>query len=246
MSDTDIKLDKYREVLHSSKLFSELKECLDKFRIVKIRCLALGSFSEEFPAKYQLSLLLEILDCIGTNVKVSIYDPAFNDKDEKYIAHKHWQIVETEEHVDSTDGVTLFYMPHAPLDLTEEVIKREKPQLILGNELSQHTDRYTERQLYEKYPVLSKLVYNSKHYNRVSISEDDKDGFVKQESRKSRRRKNKWCLNGSSIDYSSVESYFNDGVNLITNFRSADIDAIKEGQEQWNHSFSDLALFEIK
>lgn len=240
-----------REVIHSSQLLAELKTCLGKFDIRKIRCLALGSFAEDFPAKYQLALLLEMLDAIGAgagaDVEVSIYDPVFNESDKEFIgAQDNWQIVEVERYDEAAKGVTLFYMPHAPLDLTEEVLAREKPQLILGNELSRHTDRYTEQQLHEKYPLLSKLVYNSKNYNGAAAAANrPDDGFVKQESKRARRRKNnRWCP--PDIDYSSIDSYFNEGVTLITDFMSANTNAIKEKQEQWNHSFSDLALFEIK
>lgn len=253
-------IDSYREVIRKSDLFGKTIECLQSYNISKIRCLALGSFAEEFPAKYQLALLLEILDNINTIKEVSLYDPVFNEVDKLFIKEQsNWHIVEQEHYQDTGNcGETLFYMPHAPLDLTEEVIKREKPKLILGNEMSQHTDRYTEKQLYDKYPLLSKLVYGSKNYSKVSnpkinVSAEG-DGFVRQESKKSRRRKNKWHIEPTVIDYSSVPSYFADGLIMITNYKSSStsedgenttVDLIKKGQEQWNHSFSDLSLFEI-
>ncbi|SCU98440.1 LADA_0H13036g1_1 [Lachancea dasiensis] len=231
-------LQERRAIIHRSRMFKALSEELDPFLkdITKIRCLAIGSFHEEFAALYQLALLLELLDLInpgGASFKVSIYDPVFTDADRKFIGNmgSDWTIDEKCPWDPENSSNVLFFLPHAPLDLTQNILISEKPKFFLANHIAKHVDRYTRAQLALKYPVLAKL-------NHVLASSDPHpdSGFKPFVSRKA-RRKQKHQPQESEIDYDKIETYFQE-VQVITDFSGG-----RSLMDQpWINSFSDLAL----
>lgn len=227
------RLEGCRAVVRESAMFRELKETLVPFagEIDGIRCLALGSFHEDLPARYQLALLLELEELLG-GVSVSLYDPAFTEDDIGYLKKRGYTI---EESGGFRDGM-LHFLPHAPLDLTEQVLIAEQPRLLLANNIVQHTDRYTKARLHEKYPTVSKLLHvleraASTHTNAV-------DQFTTFVSKKKRR--NKKVFKEPVIDYDSVKSYFSH-CSIITDFQRG---ALLRDQP-WNNSFSDLTFHHI-
>ncbi|SCU90151.1 LAME_0E07272g1_1 [Lachancea meyersii CBS 8951] len=236
-------LQERRCIVRKSKMFKTLQSQLEAFslKIRQIRCLAIGSFFEEFAALYQLALLLELVDFLNANnetaVKVSIYDPVFTDADKKFIADQGetWSIVEEiSQNSESAIGV-LFFLPHAPLDLTENVLALEKPHILLANHVAKHVDRYTKAQLFNKYPKLAKLNQFLTSQNQPVAS--DFQPFVSKRAR--RKRKNN--ITEEPIDYDSIEAYF-EKVNVLTDFGGGDLLA----NQPWLNSFSDLALHQIQ
>lgn len=227
------RLEGCRSVVRGSAMFRELSEKLVPFagEIDGIRCLALGSFHEDVPARYQLALLLELEELIG-GVSVSLYDPAFTADDIGYLQKRGYIVSENEGF---RPGI-LHFLPHAPLDLTEQVLRTEQPRLLLANNIVQHTDRYTKARLHEKYPTVSKLL----HVLVASApdSAQANDQFTTFVSKKKRR--NKKVFKEPVIDYDSVKSYFTN-CSIVTDFQGG---ALLRDQP-WNNSFSDLAFHHI-
>ena len=178
----------YREIIKQSKLYKDIKESLpDEISI--IRCLALGSPSESKNAKYQLALLLELQDLF--DAKISIYDPVFNEKDKELL--KEFKI---EDEFISDSNTTLYFLPHASLELTEDIINNNKTKYFLANDMITHTDRLTKRKLADTYPTLSILVHLLD-----TPTKKENDGFTTV----SRRKKFKEPI----IEYNIDSVYFN-------------------------------------
>ncbi|CUS20231.1 LAQU0S01e01970g1_1 [Lachancea quebecensis] len=235
---------KHRETVRSSEMFKNLKKHLEPHRkdISRVRCLAIGSFHEEFAALYQLGLLLETCDYLASSedkpIRVSIYDPVFTKSDQEFIknAGSNWSIDEETPWESSEAQSVLYFLPHAPLDLSERVMTLDRPYLWLANHIVKHTDRYTKLQLFDKYPVLSKLL-NSVTDVKESVPGSDFQPFV---SRKNRRR-NKMRVQERVIDYTSVPAHFSK-CSILTDFGNGKMLA----DQPWVNSFSDLTLHIIE
>lgn len=236
----DVSLAKHRETVRSSEMFKNLKEHLEPHRkdIRRVRCLAIGSFHEEFAALYQLALLLETCDHLkpseGEPIRVSVYDPVFTTSDQDFIKNlgPDWSVDEETPWEPSEARYVLFFLPHAPLDLTERVVTLDRPHLWLANHIVKHTDRYTKFQLFDKYPVLSKLL-NSLVNAQESVPDSEFKPFV---SRKN-RRKNKTRIQEQVIDYSAIPTHFSK-CKILTDFNNGKTLA----DQPWINSFSDLTL----
>lgn len=246
-----------RDIVHRSSMFKELCDSLEPYRntIIRVRCLAIGSFHEDLAARYQIALLQELIDFIlggeQEEMSVSIYDPVFTKDDLDYIHEMgpSWSV--DEKAPDWAQGIThnqtLFFLPHAPLDLTEQVLRTEQPNLWLANNVVTHTDRYTKLQLHEKYPVISKLLHSleteektlktDQPLSKPTESNDEFTTFVSR--RKKRANKNKF--KEPIIDYDSVTSHFK-RCKIITTFREGSF--LKN--QPWLNSFSDLTLHLIE
>lgn len=238
-------LEDARNVIRESEFLESLCKSLEGQHVDRVRCLALGSFHQDSPARFQLALLLELLSSLNVT-RCSLYDPAFDEEDLAYIkGQDHWSVdAESPFAVDKPDSI-LFFLPHAPLDLTEKIISKESPRIWLANHLVQHTDRYTKTQLHDKYPLISKLVnyIDLKTLNKTKTgNEIDEEGFqqfTSSRKRNAKARKNKFKQ--PSIDYKSVDSYFTD-CSIINDFRNGSLLTNKP----WLNSFSDLTLHMIE
>lgn len=245
-------LQSYREIIRESDMFISLQQELTKYRneIYNIRCLAIGSFSDDFPAKYQLALLLELIKFLteeDKTIRVSVYDPIFTETDLKYIkTHQPtWKTTEIVDKKTFSPESTLFFLPHAPLDLTEFILKDEEPRIYLANNIVQHTDRYTKFQLYEKYPLLSKLMHvleaSKKEEPKKDKDSSASDGFTTFVSKKNRKQKSKYKFVEKTIDYESISSSFTK-CTIKTTFD----DGKQLKDKPWVNSFSDLTLHVIE
>lgn len=221
-------LEKKKHTIKSSTLYENISQTLQPHKISKIRCVALGSPSQEEPALYQLALLLLIVE--ENSIKsqnVSVYDPVFTQLDIDFFKSLNFEV--SEDYLPKDDEATLFFLPHAPLNLTNSVILSQNPKLLLSNNIQTHTERLTKLELFEKYPIMSKLV------NLLQPQGDKTDGFeavVKKKSRKSQRNK----FVEPTIDYSKIDSYF-ENIEIIS-FKD-----FEEGE--WLNSFTDLAFHRI-
>ena len=237
-------LQRCRTEVQESRMFADLTTHLEphKERLTRIRCLALGKFHEEAPARWQLALLLELVDYLGHEVQCSLYDPAFTAEELSYVEQlgERWSVDEQSPWSTESSDKLLFFLPHAPLSLTESVVEAEQPRLWLANQLVQHTDRYTKAQLFEKYPLISKLVSYLDSGSKVgTASTDGFSAFVPKRSR--RQRRNKAVYREPDIDYGSVKSYFT-GCTVLTDFSGGELLRDKP----WLNAFSDLALHRIE
>lgn len=241
-----------RKVIKESAMLEDLFQALapHKDSIDKVRCLAIGSFYEDFPARYQLALLLELVEFLAgeaqRTISVSVYDPVFSSEDLGFISEmgSSWTCDEKTPSCTGADWPrqALFFLPHAPLDLTEQVLKAEKPSLWLANNVIAHTDRYTKLQLHAKYPVISKLVHALESSNKdvkapAALEEEGFKTFVSK--RKKRKNRNRFVE--PTVDFSSVDSYF-ENCSVLTSFDDGSL--LKD--QPWINSFSDLSLHHIR
>lgn len=245
-------LQSYRDVVHASEMFVNLQKELTEYKkdIEHIRCLAIGSFSDDFPAKYQLALLLELIEFLteeDKTIRVSIYDPVFNETDLKYIktTYPTWVTTETVDKEIFNPKSTLYFLPHAPLDLTEFILRTEEPKLYLANNIVQHTDRYTKCQLNEKYQLLSKLLHvletPKKDEPKTDTYSSTSDGFTTFVSKRNRKQKSKYKFVEKRIDYESIPSSFAK-CTIKTTFNDGKL--LKD--KPWVNAFSDLTMHIIE
>lgn len=220
-------LEVKKSILKESKLFENIINALESPKFTKIRCVALGSPSQEEPALYQLALLMLIIEKFEIEgEQVSLYDPVFTALDNDLLTSFKFQI--KDQYIPNDDDSILFFLPHAPLSLTNQVISEQNPKLLLANNIQTHTTRLTKTELFEKYPVISKLV------SLLNKEETPKDDFEPVVKKKNRRQRSKFTE--PKVDHSEVDTYFKN-INLIS---------FKEFEEgEWLNSFTDIAFHVI-
>lgn len=204
----------YGQIIRTSKLFQDISLSLENIEISTIRCLTLGSPSESKNARFQLALLIELQQLL--DAEVSLYDPIFNEKDNEIL--KDFTI---EKEFTSDSSKTLYFLPHASLELTEEVLNTNQPKYFLANDVIAHTDRLTKKKLADNYPTLSIIVHLLGE-NKVD------DGFT----RVSRKR-----FKEPVITY-DIDSVYFDKVQISRYLHTNKNDA-------WGTSFTDLAYHYI-
>lgn len=222
------KLASYADIIAKSAFFAESQKTFRR-KFTQIRCLALGSPSQSNNALYQLAYLQELARVLEV-CRISVCDPVFSDLDIflfqklKYPVELHFDNTEPEE--------TLYFMPHAPLELTDVILINEKPHHVLANNIISHTDRFTKLKLHETYPVIAFLVKLTESEPKNGPTDD---GFSKP-----KKRRNKLAYSEPKIDYdfNHPNCYF-DKVEIVPfqqNFNKGD---------PWGTSFSDLAYHNI-
>lgn len=150
------RLETYRNTLTRSHLLEGSFNQLENHPFTAIRCLALGSPSESSASIYQLAYLLEIAEHFEVPPNaVSFYDPVFEAADEALFELLGFVVEETHEPQERT----LYFLPHAPLDLTESLFTEKKPSLVLANDMVTHTERMSRQKLHDQYRQLSLLVH---------------------------------------------------------------------------------------
>lgn len=220
-------LEAKEQAIKSSELFQHIQSDLSPGLFTRIRCLALGSPSQNEPALYQLALLRLLTAANDVeDADVSLYDPVFSPLDIELFKELHYK---HEDSYDSEHRETLYFLPHAPLSLTSKIIKDDAPQLLLANNIITHTDRLTKSELFDKYPTLAKLT------SLVDVKNSPVDDFKPVVSkRKSRKSKNKF--KEPELDYSKIEAHFQQAT--VTSYKD-----FEEGA--WLNSFTDIALHRL-
>lgn len=230
---TSIKLQKFQENIKNSSFWSETVDIIQGKKVhgdhnfTTIRCLALGSPSNSRNALYQLAYVVEIAKFFDID-RVSMYDPVFTSKD-VYLLESMKYVVEESTELEPKE--TLYFIPHAPLELTNVILNNEKPAYILGNDIVSHTDRYTKQKLYDTYPTISYLVHLTQKSRDKSHVVDDNEDFVPVTKRKKRGKK---AFQEPTLNYDGQEWYFMTATvsRFVESFRKND---------DWGNSFSDLA-----
>lgn len=230
-----LKLDAFQESISASPLFEESVEAFGEFsiseQVVRIRCLALGSPSESNAALYQLAYLNELVKLFKIDpLKVSLYDPVFVDADID-LFEKLQYTVDTVTPDSFESDSTLFYLPHADLKLTEDVILTSEPRFLLGNWVLSHTESFTKKKLFDEYKIMA-LLKNSMEEKSISSESSESSEFTIVK----KKRNNKLVYVEPKIDYCYDEVYFKEVL-------AKKFDKIKG---IWGNAFSDLALHEIK
>lgn len=214
------KLDGFRLVIRDSDLFKDTIDVIN-YDISHIRCLALGSPVSSKASLYQFAYLLEL--CHHFEVNTSLYDPIFNKNDE-LLFREFGSMVKVDIEFEY-DALTLYFLPHADLAVTNDLIVNYNPSYILANNLVSHTDRLSKQKLHDKYRMLSLLV------NLMGLEPESNDEFTPVRS----KRKNKNKFVPPVINYDYLTCYFN----------SIELNVLKNNKGVWANAFTDLAFHRI-
>lgn len=121
--------------MEKSELFKFLRSIYEKNDIGivdKIECLGLGSITNNRQSKYQLALLVQLKSYF--NCSVSAYDPIFTKSDKIILSELDIVVEEVNtEGMKKTDGKTLFYMPHCPKPLINNILYSNWSKMLLKN-----------------------------------------------------------------------------------------------------------------
>lgn len=200
LAKTGERLEVYRQEIRRSKLLADTVAAVKLANtFTHIRCLALGPPCDSKPALYQLGYILELADSLDiTESRISFYDPIFSQNDRELL--NLWVV---EDGYDVQDiKSTLFFLPHAGLDLTETILNEYLPRWMLANNLITHTERISLVKLHDNYESISTL---------VKIIEKQKvqppvDGFITPK----KKRNQKYVFKQPEIVYDFEKVYFGD------------------------------------
>ncbi|RLV90821.1 SRR1-like protein BER1 [Spathaspora sp. JA1] len=209
-------------VIVESHLFKSITKSIASISkdITVIRCLALGSPTGSNYARYQLALLLELAKYTSTTT-ISLYDPIFTPADKTLF--ESFDNVKVEQEFTADSKITLYFLPHAPIVLTEEIFTKHKPHYVLGNDIVSHTNSQIEKNLKDKYPMLATMVHA---INKPKVD----DGFEVVSKR------TRHALNKVDVEYDLESMYF----------KSVKVKKFKSRKDDpWDYAFSDLAFIEI-
>lgn len=202
------------------------------FNVTKLKCLGIGSISQEKSSKFQLCYIL-LLQRFYRFKQILVYDPAFNELD-KFILETvfEFKVSEPEEEdlprkelrkdlEDQQGDHVLYFLPHFPVAEFEKLVEKEKPRLIIGNDIvGQLSHKGLLSENLNRYPNLMMMVMANKEETHSSDSIicvsagsiTDKDGFQKVDNfyRKKRigdtpRSKKKNRGGPLAIDYEQKE-----------------------------------------
>ncbi|XP_023149953.1 SRR1-like protein [Amphiprion ocellaris] len=129
-------------------------------------CYGLGSFSSCVAARYQLAMLLLLLDAGQIPLKdCSVYDPAFSSAEKDVLRELGLTVLtENEEGKRLATKPTLFYLMHCGKALYNNLLwKNWSAQclplvIMIGNSFSGMRERTIERELKRDYSYISKAV----------------------------------------------------------------------------------------
>ncbi|XP_029960920.1 SRR1-like protein [Salarias fasciatus] len=141
----------------ASKPWEQLEECV---------CYGLGSFSSCVSARFQLALLLLLLEAGQIALKdCSVYDPAFSSAERDVLRELGLTVLtENEEGKRVASKPTLFYLMHCGKALYNNLLwKNWSTQclsmvIIIGNSFSGIRERTIDRELQRDYGYISKAV----------------------------------------------------------------------------------------
>lgn len=226
------RLKLYEEIVENSLIFRESIDALKSLPFSHIRCLALGSPTESIPSLYQLAYLNQICRYLDVDeTSVSLYDPIFTDIDIHLLTGLiRYQVG---ENCDNLGKKTLFFLPHASLELTEQVLSESQPLWLLGNDITTHSIRLPKLRLHEKYRTVSLLAnLLEKNSDADERKKKDKyDGFEEPKT-KTRRRKQRQQQPVPVINFDYSNSYFS----------NASIKPLTDTEGPWGNAFSSLSL----
>jgi len=139
----------------------------------KILCLGIGKISESNEAKLQFLLLQDLARHFEVDsAHISVYDPLFTPVDLLLFRHHRINVLPCNQlgaHVLSEDMPTLVYLPHCPRELYESFLEANWQRktwsdgrvLLLGNPLSQYTDKISATKAREEIPCVEAFACHS-------------------------------------------------------------------------------------
>lgn len=138
-----------RNSVFADNVFYRMEDSLNALRhdgISEILCYGLGHFSRRRSSKYQLALLLLLRKYY--NSRVYVYDPVFYFREIQLLKRLNCDVIEINEEgkrIVQQDAVTLIYMPHCSIYLTNNFLytnwsKKLSKCILLTNSFSIVTD----------------------------------------------------------------------------------------------------------
>lgn len=231
LSATLTRLKLYEDIVENALIFQESIDALKALPFTHIRCLALGSPTESIPSLYQLAYLNQICCHLKMDKKlVSLYDPIFTDVDIQLLTKNIPYLVS--EKTNSSSEMTLYFLPHATLELTEQVLAELRPRWLLGNDITAHSIRFPRLRLHEKYRTVSLLANLLEKNSGNEENKKGKDDGFKEQTTKSRRRKQRHQHRLPEINFDYSNCYFSD----------ASIKTLTDTDGPWGNAFSSLSL----
>lgn len=115
---------------HAQEPVEDQEPAVETPSVRRIRCLALGSFTEFVNPRFQLALLLIMAEHLKVK-EISAWDPIFNEDDKKVL--ERFGIVVTDR--DFAEGA-LWYVPHGPFSLVVDLPLKIGQDIYIGNDLS--------------------------------------------------------------------------------------------------------------
>jgi hypothetical protein len=101
----------------------KLKEAIGSKLIVEVICLGIGQVSECVIAKHQLALLLLIIEELNLDITPKFFDPVITNCDIEILSKLNCQVLsENKEGQYSIEKTTLFYLPHCPKQITNNLL----------------------------------------------------------------------------------------------------------------------------
>lgn len=158
---------KERILVATSALLSPPKDNLSDGSVpLECVCYGLGPFSSSMSARYQLAMLLLLLDAAQISLEnCCVYDPVFTPGERKVLAELGVTVLtENEEGKRLATRPTLFYLMHCGKALYNNVLWRNwsaqgLPRLsVIGNSFSSMRDRATEREFSRDYRYITQAV----------------------------------------------------------------------------------------
>lgn len=252
LEKTQKRLESHVQSILSSEFYASSLKLLQPLPFKRIRCIALGSPTQEFQALYQLAylkLLAKEFDLIPEHV--SLYDPVFTGDDIHLLESFNYVVEESEDTSPQYTSETLYYMPHAPRSVTDHFLATVKPSWILGNDVRVTMGSLSKSKFFLEYPRLAKLVHiaelqglllkddlniklpqlNSLDLQLKSLDLHQSEFTVVTRRKRNRSKKNIYVE--PKLDYDLIEVYF-DKISVVR--------IESPPSAPWNDSFSDLAL----
>lgn len=101
----------------------KLKEAIENKLISEVICLGIGRVSDCIIAKHQLALLLMIHEELKIESRPKFYDPIISKYDIEILTKLNCVVLEdNKEGRYSVDKITLFYLPHCPKQITNNLL----------------------------------------------------------------------------------------------------------------------------
>lgn len=121
------KLENYKsqELEHSEfieKVLKQLEEVFKERKVKEVICLGIGRVSEDTISKYQLLFILIVQEKFKID-KIKFYDPVLDENDRKVLSHFGCEVLtENTEGKYKAEEPTLYYLPHCPKQITNNLL----------------------------------------------------------------------------------------------------------------------------
>ncbi|CAG8448321.1 157_t:CDS:2 [Acaulospora morrowiae] len=181
-------VEEKRQALMENAFYQELEENIkikilppNRPTLVDIVCYGIGSIEKSYRSQYQFALLLILKNLLKITSKIYVYDPVLTEVDIEVLTYFNVELIKTNEKAKRTiSNQTLFYMPHCPLGLYDNLIsanwERKKLEniIIFGNRLEFYGESMTKTTFNRKAPYISQIslskLFGCSHFQHVYVS----------------------------------------------------------------------------